>query len=151
VPAVAGQALLFHRIAQFAAHPEQAESAHRVLHAVVSALVRPEDIAVPPQVHAAAVNHAVQFTQAQVGAMAQSYRAAFALALHALDRSALAQRAPTFAALSPAAQDRLLSAWSASPLPQTRQFLRLVRSASLLGFFEYPPVASAILRKAATA
>ena len=139
----------FARIAQFTAHPEQSESARSVLHAVVAALVRAQDLAVPPHVHAAAVAHAVQFTQAQVGALPRHYRTAFALALHALDRSALLQRAPTFAALAPAEQDRLLAVWAASPLRLARHFLRLVRAASLLGFFEYPAVAHAVERTGA--
>ena len=132
VATVAGHALLLNKIAQFAAHPEQSEGARSVLHAVISALVRPQDAAVPPQVRAAGIIHAVQFTQAQVGALPRQYRAAFALALAGLDRSALVHGAATFAALSPTAQDRVLDAWSHSPLPQTRQFLRLVRAASFL-------------------
>lgn len=146
---MAGKALNLLRLSQLAAHPERSGPAQRALHSIVAALVRPQELNLPLQVHAAAVAHAVQFTQAQVGVLPRHYRAAFVVALLALDRSALLQRVPTFAALPPVDQDRLLAAWSDTPLPQPRQFLRLVRSASLLGFFEYPAVACAVAREGA--
>ena len=147
--AVAGKSLEVKQIIQIAGHPETSQAVQTILRAVVSALVRSSAVAVPAPVQTAAVAHAVAFTQAQVGAMPGHFRVAFAVAVHAFDRSALRHGAPTFAALRPAAQDRLLAAWAASPLPQPRQFLRLVRASSLLGFFEYPPVARAAERAVA--
>ncbi len=123
--------------------------AHRTLHALVSVLVRQQCRALSAEVREAATRHAVAFTQAQVHALPQHFRLGFLAALRALDATALGYGAVGFAALPPRRQDRLLARWASSPIPQTRQFVRLVRSSALLAFFEYPAIADSFERAAA--
>ena len=125
---------------------EASAVAHQTLLALVSALVREQCRALPAEVREAATHHAVAFTQDQVQVLPQHFRLGFLAALRALDATALGYGAVGFAALPPRRQDRLLTRWATSPIPQTRQFVRLVRSSALLAFFEYPAIADSFER-----
>jgi len=90
---------------------------------------------------AAAVGQDVtRYVATQIQSMPGFLRLPYKLALFAFDWLALLRHLRTFRRLRPEAQQTYLALWSDGPLGPMRDFVKLIRSSSLLVYFDHPLV-----------
>ena len=111
----------------------------RVLSEIVDALLPDApalDTAPRSEVHA----DVTAFVTRQVEAMPAFLAWAYRLAITAFDALAGLRHGRRFVSLEPARQRAYLELWSHSPIGPMRDFVKLIRSCSLLAFFDHPQV-----------
>lgn len=120
--------------------------------AIVTAIVAdllPSHPALDAGERAAVAADAVAFVVAQVRGLPEFLRLPYGAAAFAFDGLAILRWGRTFRGLDGARRRAYVALWTGSPLGATRNFLKLIRSCTLLAYYDHPIVRARLERSAA--
>lgn len=80
------------------------------------------------------------FVESQISALPPFLRVPYQLAIGAFQLLPVLRYGRTFGGLGTEARQRCLAFWSAGTLPFTAEFTKVIRSCSLLAYFDHPDV-----------
>jgi hypothetical protein len=98
----------------------------------------------PASTRAGVADEVVAFVDAEVRALPRRLRLLFSLGLLGFAVAVRLRHPRGFLALPPAVQAQTVEAWAFGPLSAPRKLFRLVRSTSLLAFYDHPAVDAAL-------
>lgn len=122
--------------------------ARRQLVAEIVGALAPHEPALAPAARERALRDTVRFVASQIEAMPSYLRLPYLLALSAFDWLALLRHGRRFPGLAPARREAWIESWSASALAPRRDFVKLLRSCTLLAFFDHPAVRARLIAEA---
>lgn len=112
----------------------------RLLQQIVRALL-PSEPELGPQAGRKVEEAVVTFVAAQISSLPHFIRIPYSFALLGFDWLAVARYGRRYARLDELQRRRYLGAWERSPLSLCRDFVKLLRSCTLLAYLDHPLVA----------
>jgi hypothetical protein len=112
----------------------------RLLQQIVRALL-PSEPELEPEASREVEEAVVAFVAAQIGSLPAFLRIPYSFALVGFDWLAVARYGRRYARLDETQGRRYLGAWDRSPVSLCRDFVKLLRSCTLLAYLDHPIVA----------